>query len=489
MLNQINKLIFYGGVGATTGANIMLVLGDKKILIDCGILQGTRDAYLRNHSDFAYAPDEVDYLLLTHAHMDHIGRVPKLVKAGFKGKIISTPATKELALPMFEDALKLMQIREDHEPLYDQKDVENTFKLWNDFEYGKSIDLGGRVSAEFLNAGHILGSAIINIEITPPSPLLQQEGEPNKTMKISFTGDLGNSPSPLLPDNEVPKGVDYLVMESVYGDRNHASKEDRRAKLKQIIMDTQKNGSTVIIPVFSIERTQVLLYEINNMIEDKEISKLPVFLDSPLGSKVTAIYQKYKNEFKTKVKDEIRTGDDIFDFPGLKIIADKSESALIREQAGAKIILAGSGMSEGGRVLGHEAHYLGDPNAVVAFVGFQALGSVGRSLLDGAKEVWIDEDGDQKTKKKLIKVRAKIQNVPGYSSHKDSEHLLEFVEKITSPPTPLLEAGEESRDTRLKKVFVIMGEPRSSLFLSQRIKDYLGIEAVYPEEGKEYELN
>ena len=439
----------------------------KKIAIDCGLLQGTRDMEEKNFEPFKYNPAEIDFLLITHAHMDHIGKVPKLVKDGFKGHIISTQETMELASPMLEDAFKVMQSKHPDKTLFDEEDIIKTFSLWEGRNYREKIELFPDCFLEMQDAGHILGSAICNVSCGP--------------IKIAFTGDLGNSPSPLLPDTEFPQNADYMVMESVYGDRNHESKTERREKLKQYISEGIKKDGTIVIPTFSIERTQVLLYEINNMIEDKEIPQIPVFLDSPLAEKVTDIYKKYTKDFKESVKEEIKEGDDIFNFPGLRIIKNAQESEEIENIKGAKIILSGSGMSEGGRIVNHEIHYLPDPSATIILVGYQAVGTLGRLIQDGVKEVFINKEkshfaspSSRATRDKL-KVRATIENIEGYSSHKDSEHLLEFVEKTN-----------ESK--KLTKVFVIMGEPKSSLFLTQRIRDYLDIDAVYPEENKEYEL-
>jgi len=482
------KLKFYGGVGTATGANMVLECSGKKIMVDCGLLQGLRKDEDKNFEDFAYDPKTIDFLLVTHAHMDHIGKIPKLVRDGFRGKIFSTLETKELALPMLQDELKVMRMRHKDKVLFDENDLENTLSLWEGRRYAEKVELFEDCSFNMINAGHILGSAII--VLSPPSPLLPQEGGPNKKIRIAFTGDLGNSPSPLLPDTEIPKDIDYLVMESVYGDRNHESREERRGKLKQAILDGIKRGGTMVIPTFSIERTQVILYELNNMIEDGEIPQIPVFLDSPLALKVTNIYKKYADDFKDSVREEIKKGDEIFDFPGLQIVDRSIDSKnLEKTESGAKIILAGSGMSEGGRVVSHEAHYLPDPKATIILVGYQSIGSLGRKIEDGRPTLTLPEGEG----KKEIKVRAKIEVIKGYSSHKDSEHLLEFVEKTAennSPLTPLLlqERGTRQETRKLKKVFCIMGEPKSSLFLCQRIRDYLDIEAVYPEVGKEYEL-
>ena len=457
MEKEVIKLVFYGGVGTTTGANMVLEFKNRKIMVDCGLLQGRREDEEKNFENFKYDPKKIDFLLITHAHMDHIGRVPKLVREGFEGKIISTEETKELARPMLQDAFKVMKMKHPNKILFDEDDMAKAFSLWEGRRYREKVELFEGCDLEMINAGHILGSAILNIKIN------------NKT--ITFTGDLGNSPSPLLPDTEIPEGVDYMVMESVYGDRNHESKGERRVKLKQAILEGIKKRGAIIIPTFSIERTQVILYEINNMIEDKEIPQVPVFLDSPLAEKVTHIYKKYTVDFKESVKEEIKKGDDIFDFPNLHIVENTLESRDIEKIEGAKIILAGSGMSEGGRVVNHEANYLSDPKATIILVGFQSVGSLGRAIQDGRKEIEIYINH----KKEKVKIRAKIENIMGFSSHKDSEHLLEFVEQVNTSP--------------LKKVFVIMGEPKASLFLSQRIHDYLDIEAIYPEEGKEYLLS
>ncbi len=501
------KLTFYGGVGSTTGANIMLEVGSKshsakssdgtrKILVDCGLLQGRREKEEKNFEPFKYNPAEVNFLLITHAHMDHIGRIPKLVKDGFKGQIISTEETMELARPMLADALKVLKSKHPNKTLFEEGDIEKSFSLWQGRKYVEKIELFENCSLKMQNAGHILGSAILNISCG--------------STKLAFTGDLGNSPSPLLPDNEFPNDVDYIVMESVYGDRNHENRKERREKLKQALLEGIKKDGAMVIPAFSIERTQVLLYEINNMIEDKEIKAVPVFLDSPLALKVTDIYKKHIKEFKESVKEEIKAGDDIFDFPNFNIIRTAQESREIEKINGAKIILAGSGMSEGGRIVNHEAHYLPDPKATIIMVGYQSVGSLGRAILDGKKEVeitpptpsYIKRGQDRKTyrRREKVKVRATIKNITGYSSHKDSEHLLEFVEAANTSPLasrsparnavqaggPLLNAGEGKK--KLKKVFVIMGEPKSSLFLTQRIRDYLDINAIYPEEGRVYNL-
>jgi metallo-beta-lactamase family protein len=281
--------------------------------------------------------------------------------------------------------------------------------------------------------------------------------------KLLFTGDLGNSPSPLLRDTEDVGDVSYLVMESVYGDRNHEERNDRDNKFEQIIKDSIARGGTLIIPSFAIDRTQILLYELNNLVEQKRIPSVPIFVDSPMAIKATEIYRNSTGLFNDQVQEQIRRGDDIFAFKNLEYVMSANDSRDIEKIKGAKIILAGSGMSVGGRIVGHEAEYLPDPKNTLLLVGYQAAGSLGRQLADGAKKVHIH--------KKEIKVKAKIETLYGYSAHKDGDHLVEFVSTGTDA---------------LREVFVVMGEPGASMHLAQRINAELGVKAIMPERGKVY---
>ncbi len=439
-----------------TGANFILEMENPKplkIMVDCGLIQGEKYAEAENREDFPYNPREIDYLFVTHAHADHIGRVPKLLKDGFNGKIFSTPETKELAALMFEDALGVMRREAEDEhvsPIYEEVDINKALSLWETFAYHQEQKFDG-FSVFAKDAGHILGSAIYEFSI---------DGK-----KIVFTGDLGNSPAPIIKNTEEVTDARYLIMESVYGDRNHESKDVRLAKLKKIIKEAINRGGAIIIPAFSIERTQVILYELNGLVERNEIPSVPVFLDSPLAIRVTEIYRKAKYLYKPEVKEEISAGDDIFDFPKLKFTYGHRQSEKIEKTAGPKIIIAGGGMSQGGRVMGHEQKYLPDPRSTIILVGYQATNTLGRSLLIGDKEVSINGE--------KVPVRARIENIEGYSSHMDSDHLIEF-------------AGA-SADT-LKKVFIVMGEPKASMFLCQRLRDYAGLDAICPKRGEKYFL-
>lgn len=450
-----STLGFYGGVGMVTGANFMLDMGDLAVLVDCGLIQGDRFAQKANADPFVYDPADVDALFITHAHADHIGRVPKLVREGFSGTIYSTAATRDLAAIMLRDALKVMAFEKERygvRPIYDEKDIDAALALWQGVFYDEAITLHNGVTAHFENVGHILGSGSVHFT---------RAGK-----HVVFTGDIGNVPQPLLDAPVLPEHYDYMVMESVYGDRQHEEVAQRSHLLLEHILDTIARKGTLIIPAFSLERTQAMLLEINNFVESGTIEPLPVFLDSPLAIAVTELYRRYPEYMKPAIQEQIKSGDDIFDFDGLSFTRSMKDSHDIEAAASPKIIIAGSGMSHGGRIRMHEQHYLDDCNATVLLVGYQSVGSLGRLLQDGAKKVKIDD--------KWVRVRAKIASITGYSGHADRDQLVQFVAPGAATAT---------------QVFVTMGEERSSLFLVQRLRDYLGAPAVAPSLNQEVEID
>lgn len=445
---------FYGGVGNVTGANFMLDTGTHAILIDCGLVQGDKFAQEVNADPFAYNPADVDMLIVTHAHADHIGRIPKLVKEGFVGDIYSTEPTRDFANIMLRDALKVMQYEKERygvDVLYGEGDIDQALAQWKVVSYEQQFTVGD-ISAHFSDAGHILGSGMVHLE---------RNGK-----KMVFTGDIGNDPQPLLNPPVVPKDYDYLLMESVYGDRLHEEVAERTDLLKQHIVDTQSKNGTLIIPAFSLERTQGMLLEINNLVESGTIEPIPVFLDSPLAIAVTEMYRKYPTYLKNEVQEQIDGGDDIFDFEGLSFTRSMKDSHDIQKEKGAKIIIAGSGMSHGGRIRRHEKNYLDDKNTTLLLVGYQAVGSLGRLLHDGASKVKIDDE--------YVKVRAKVARIRGFSGHADRDQLVGLVARGCN---------------KAKRVFVTMGEERSSLFLVQRLRDYVGLNAVAPALNEEIEID
>lgn len=450
-----STIYFHGGAGSVTGSNFLLDTGDTTCLVDCGLTQGRHSAEAQNWEAFPYNPGEVPFLFVTHAHIDHIGRIPKLVKDGFAGRIISTEATKALAEPLLLDSMELLaHDAEKHgrTQLYNEHDIAKAMRLWEGVPYHKKIELPGGMSAELLDAGHILGSAMVRFERGGKS--------------LIFTGDLGGGNSPLLAAHDELLRPDYLVMESVYGDRVRPEDKHRREELEDVIEDAIARGGTLLIPAFSTERTQDLLFEIRNLMVERRVPQVPVFVDSPLATKITAAYLSHPSYFKDDIRERVKGGEDIFAFPQLTFTEDVAESRKVVGRPGPKIVIAGSGMSSGGRVHAHERAVLPDEKSTLLIVGYQSAGSLGRRLLEGEKRVMIQ--GEQ------VHVKAKVESVYGYSAHMDGEQLLDFV--------------NQNRD-QLKQVFVVMGEPAAASFLVQRIRDYLSVKATTPEAGESAKID
>ena len=461
-MNNSLTLTFVQGAGRVTGSNFLLESPDgsagspqvgTKILVDCGLVQGGKIFEDVNTAPFPYATSEISALFVTHAHLDHVGRIPKLVREGFKGRIISTPPTKEIGELIMLDSMGVMEkeSRRDSKPmLYDKNDVARAMALWETVPYYQSINIGP-FTIVLRDAGHILGSSMVEIAY---------EGK-----KIVFTGDLGNSPTPLLSDTEALSDIKYLIMESTYGDRNHENRDERQQVLERAIEDAVAGGGVVLIPAFSVERTQELLFELNEMIEHGRIPRVPVFLDSPLAISVTALYTKYQEYFNADARKIISAGDDVFAFPGFKMTKTTAESKAINEVQGPKIIIAGSGMSNGGRILHHEKRYLSNPSTTLLLIGYQAAGTLGRQLQDGARQINIMGEP--------VEVRAKTVQLSGYSAHKDSEHLLALAQDTVAT---------------LSKMYCVHGESKSAMFLAQKIRDNLGVPAEAPTEGEKVSL-
>lgn len=455
------KLSFYGAVQQVTGSNFLLAHKDIKILIDCGLFQGSKYAETLNYQDFPYDPKDINFVFLTHSHADHSGRLPKLYKDGFRGKIFATKPTLDLSAIALDDNLDLIKEeakKDGHDSLFSAGDLHQAFLLAQGVEYGEELDLGDDIKGTFYEAGHILGSAIIEIS---------WKTDKNESRCIYFSGDLGNYPVPLLKRYNMPNQADYIVTESTYGDRLHENNVNRKDVLRQVIEETVHRGGTVIIPTFAIERTQELIYELNEMIEHGHLTRVPMFLDSPLAIKLTKVYKNYEQYFNKKVLHDIRTGDDIFNFPGLHLTFSTQESKAINEVRGPKVIIAGSGMSLGGRILYHEVRYLPDPNSTILFVGYQVEGSPGRQIMDGKKEVRLLGQS--------VAINCHVRSIEGYSAHADQAMILDWV-------------GKAKEDGNLKKIFVTHGEYHSSSILCQKIKGKLGVDAVVPGMGESFEL-
>lgn len=450
------NITFFGGAKSVTGANYLLDSGDIKILVDCGLYQGSKYSEDFNHENFFYNPEEINFVFITHSHTDHVGRLPKLFKEGFRGRVIASKPTIDLASKALPDNLNIITEearRYGKEPLFELKDLDGVMELAEGFNYEVPIDLGGGIKAILHDAGHILGSTIVEIDF---------DGK-----KIYFTGDLGNPPTPLLQPPFFPKDADYAVVESAYGSRIHEDRAARKMMLETIIRETLSKGGTLMIPSFAMERTQELLYELNQLVNHNQIPRVPIYVDSPLATNLTEVYKKHSSYFNKTAHHVIESGDDIFNFPGLTFTRTADESKAINNVVGPKIIIAGSGMSMGGRILHHEMRYLPDPNSAILFVGYQVQGSLGRRILDGEKEVGIFGE--------KISVNCQIRAIGGYSAHADQAMLLKWIESAGS-------------GGNLKKVFIVQGEEDSSSILAEKTKTDLKIDAVVPNQGESFEL-
>ncbi|MCX6786342.1 MAG: MBL fold metallo-hydrolase [Candidatus Kaiserbacteria bacterium] len=451
------RLSFYGGTGKVTGSNFLVEGRKGKILIDCGIEQGNDFSEAHMHEAFPYDAATIDALVLTHAHLDHCGRIPKLVRDGFRGKIYMTPPTADLSKLILHDSVGILSEeakRHGREPLYTEEDVEIAFSLFETLEYHTEKETAPGLSIYLRNTGHILGSASVRIK--------DEEGN-----AVALTGDISNSPSPLLPDWEPITDADAIVMESTYGDRVHPPQQGRAEVLAEALKRAIAKGGTILIPAFSLERTQLMLYELSNFFDAGDLPKIPVFLDSPLAIHVTQVYEKWgATYFKPETEDEMKREGSIFEFPFLKKTLSRDQSEEIDKLVpSTKIIIAGAGMSHGGRIGRWEEKYLPDPSTTLFIVGYQAPGSPGRRIAEGSPSVRLNGHD--------VKIRAKVELLEGWSAHADRDELLKFAE-ASLPYT--------------KTIFTAMGEPSAERFLAQRIHDYLGTRAIVPEIGQTWEI-
>lgn len=458
------SVTFARGARRVTGSNFLIEYKDistglgagggktTKILIDCGLAQGERFCESVNSEKFSYDPSTVDAIFFTHAHADHIGLFPKLVKEGFAGKAYATAPTVALIPIMLEDSLKIVgeeAKRCGDETPYTASDVVNAVEMLEVVPYHSPIKVAEGVTVTLYNAGHILGSASVLIDVFGTTML--------------FTGDLGRVPAVLVPEREIPKGVQYLFTESVYGNRVHTSIETSREELLEVVREVANKKGTLLIPAFSLERTQIILAALDKGITNSAIPSVPVFLDSPLAAKVTEVYRKYPEFLNDEIKARVTSGDDPFDFESLTVTARQDESDDIAHTPVPKIIIAGAGMSHGGRIRRHETKNLPDKNTMLLLAGYQVPGSLGRRLKDGAKEVTIDGV--------KVTVRAKVQSIDGFSAHADRNDLMSYVEGVNP-----------------QRVFVILGDTEASTFLAQRISGFLDIPVDVPREGETVEI-
>ena len=432
------RLSFHGAAKQTTGSCYLLECGKTRVLVDCGMFQGPRDIEEENLEPFGFDPSKVDFLLLTHAHLDHCGRIPLLVKRGFRGEIISTAATRELARLVMVDTAKLEEedqrrrvrhaYRHDRpapEALYGVEDAFHALEYFGRTAvYDRDIELTDSIKVRFINAGHILGSASIVINMSV-------DGKP---LRLLFSGDLGSPHRPIIKDAAPPPQSDYVLIETTYGDRAHRSRPDSVKELYEAINVTLGRNGNVIIPTFALERTQEILYYLGEGIEKNQLPKhMNVFLDSPMAISATDIFRRYPECYDEAFHQRLVNGDP-FAFPGLHFLHDVSESmALNRIESGA-VILAGSGMCTGGRVRHHLKHNLWRERSSVVFVGYAANGTLARQIVDGARAVRLFHE--------MVPVRAGIWTINGFSAHADQPELLAWLKHCGNPKTVFLVHGE-----------------------------------------------
>lgn len=399
----------YGGAGEVTGSCHLLEIGHIKILIDCGLFQGHEEKL--NYEKFGFDPKDINYLIVTHAHLDHIGRIPLLVKEGFNKQIITTQATYEIAKLMLKNSAGILQEKE--EPLYTLKDVEPALNLFDTFlEYDQRLELEENISITLKNAGHILGSSTLKIEYV----------EDGLQKSAIFSGDIGQSSRIITSEIDFWEEGNYVFLESTYGDRNHPNLELCIENFKEKILNTLHNDGVVVLPSFALERTQELLFILKSLSDEKKLQNIPVYLDSPLAIEVTKTFEKFPHLFNQNIQDIIKDNQRPFYFKELIQTYSKEESIQINSVNGKKIIIAGSGMCEGGRVKYHLSRYLNDKKNLILFVGYQVKGTLGNKILSQKQSVTIDNNE--------INIKASVDCIDGFSAHADQDELLAFIEHI-----------------------------------------------------------
>jgi metallo-beta-lactamase family protein len=465
------KLTFLGAAQSVTGSCYLVESGDFRFLVDCGLYQ-EREFRERNWRPFPIPPETLDCVLLTHAHLDHSGLLPKLVREGFRGSIYCLAATAEIAEIMLLDSAKIQ--REDakfkrrrHQkerrkgpypevPLYTIDDAKASFPLFSPVEYGKAVSIGKGVEATFYDAGHVLGSSMIRVSI-------RQNGE-DRT--ILFSGDIGSSGKPILRDPTLFEEADYVLVESTYGDRLLEPLEDAADKLADVINTTVKSGGNIVIPSFALERSQEILYYLNEFLIEGRIPHLMVFIDSPMAINITRVFKHHPELFDKEMVKLMRQKKSPFDFRGLSLTRTAGESKAINRIKGTVIIIAGSGMCTGGRIKHHLVTNISRKASTILFVGYQAAGTLGRGIVGGAKKVRIL--GQQ------YPVRARVVQINGFSAHADSDGLLRWLSSLRKPP---------------RRIFVTHGESSASQHFAGLVRDKTGWEVAVPEYQEEFLLD
>lgn len=463
------RIHFLGATGTVTGSCFLLETAASRVMIDCGLFQGPKEIRERNYGNFFIQPRTVQHLLLTHAHIDHSGLIPKFVKQGFKGKVYATAPTVELCEVLLPDSAHIQESEVEHknrkarragreliEPIYTTPDAVHSLSRFTQVMYNEMIQVTPEIKARFLDAGHILGSATIEVWV--------QEGD--NQVKLVFSGDIGNKNRPLINDPTPITEADYVIMESTYGNRLHEQCDEEIELLHETIWETYKKGGNLIIPAFAVERTQDLLYHLNLLTEAGRMPPMTVYIDSPLATAATNIFRHNRQAYDQEANDFLRRGRDPLFWPGLKFTESLEESKAINNISGGAIVISASGMCEAGRIRHHLKYNLWRPQSTVLFVGYQPKGTLGRQLLDGEKLVRIFGDD--------IAVRADIRSIDCYSAHADQTGLLEWVKGFTAAP---------------REFFIVHGESEAAEALGNLITAQFGYKATVPAWQQVYELS
>ena len=456
------RLRFLGAAQNVTGSRHLLEVDGIKLLIDCGLYQ-ERQFLARNWEPFVVPPESINAVFLTHAHLDHCGLLPKLVREGFSGKIYCTAATAEIARIILLDSAKIQEEDAEHKrqrhqkegkagpypeaPLYTMKDAEACFPHFEPVKYGQQINIANGVVVTLCDAGHVLGSSMIKVDVN-------RNGDKRTVL---FTGDLGRPGRPILPDPSITEKADYIIIESTYGDREHCGADDVKKQIADVINATKDRGGNIVVPSFALERSQEILFYIKELLLDDAIPHLMIFLDSPMAAKITEIFRNHHELFDEETQEMLREHHSPFDLPELKVTATSEESKAINHITGTVMIIAGAGMCTGGRIKHHLVNNISRKESTIMFVGYQAMGTLGRLIVDGAKEARIL---GQK-----YKVKAKVVQINGLSAHADRNEMLNWLKNFKSPP---------------KRIFLVHGEAESAQAFGAFLRDKTGWQVSIP---------
>lgn len=465
------KIKFLGATQQVTGSSYLVEAGGLRIIIDCGLYQ-EREYLIRNWDPFPEPAEQIDFVILTHVHLDHSGLVPKFVKEGFSGKILTTEASHEMLEIVLEDSARIQEEdaaykRKRHKkekrkgpypelPLYTVKDAKKTFPLIKNVPYNALYPLNDKVMLRLHDAGHILGAAMVELIVE----------ETQSRRRIIFSGDIGQWDKPLVRDPAVFEEADYVVMESTYGDRNHEDYDSTSNLLREAILDTIRSGGNILIPTFAIERAQEVMYCLSLLARNDQIPYLMMFLDSPMAVDITHVFERYKDYLDREARSLFEQGKSPFHFPGLRLVHSVEQSKAINSIRGSCVIMAGSGMCTGGRIKHHLVHNISRKESTVLFVGYQARGTLGRLILDGMSEVRIHGN--------LYPVKARIRQIQGFSAHADRDGLMKWLGFFKSPP---------------KQMFITHGEKKAALSIASEIKSKLAWPVSVPQYLQAWDLD